>query len=88
MTFHAGQLLLCTLDPNNNLFFLRHHNTPYVKSVLIAGARIIHPVITLISSLQLRFRFWAKRPGSQVETVPEPMISHLVASQVVAFVLC
>ena len=24
-----------------------------------------------------RFRFLAKRPGSQVKTVPEPMISHL-----------
>jgi len=26
---------------------------------------------------RFRFRFWAKRPGSQVKTVPEPMISHL-----------
>ena len=34
------------------------------------------------------FRFWAKRPGSQVKTVPEPMISHLVASQLVALILC
>ena len=29
------------------------------------------------SCIRFVFRFWAKRPGSQVKTVPEPMISHL-----------
>lgn len=40
-------------------------------------ASTVENIFYWTQQLSFVFRFWAKRPGSQVETVPEPMISHL-----------